>query len=260
MRWRLLMHVRSSTILPGVLVVATAILFSHVAPAAEIKVIAANALKEGYVELVAAFERSTGHKVVTTWTGTVNATKRVTDGEVCDLVIIGSANIDQLTAAGRLAAGSRADFAKTGVGVAVREGLPKPDVSTIDAVRTAVLSAKSIAYSAGPSGAYIGELLKKMGVWEQAASKVKQPSSGAEVAAALARGEVDLGFAQVSEFLNVPGLVNLGPLPAGIQNFTIYAIGLHAAAPSPDAARALIKHLRTPEAAPAIRKMGMEPG
>ena len=97
-------------------------------------------------------------------------------------------------------------------------------------------------------------------VADQIASKVKQPSSGAEVAALVARGEADLAFAQVSEFLNVPGLVNLGPLPASIQNYTIYAAGLHASSPSPDAAKALVKHLKAPEAVTAIRKMGMEPG
>jgi molybdate transport system substrate-binding protein len=179
---------------------------------------------------------------------------------VYDVVIIGSDNIDQLIAAGKLAAGSRADFAKTGIGMAVRAGLPKPDVSTSEAVKVAVLAAQSIVYSAGPSGAYIGELVKKMGIAEQVASKVKQPSSGAEAAAILARGDADFGFAQVSEFLNVRGLTDLGPLPASIQNFTIYAVGLHVAAPSPDAAKALVNHLKAPEAAPAIKKMGMEPG
>ncbi len=126
-------------------------------------------------------------------------------------------------------------------------------------MRSALLNATSIVYSAGPSGAHIGELLKQMGIADQVASKVRQPSSGAEVAAILARGEADFGFAQVSEFLNVPGLVDLGPLPAGIQNFTIYAIGLHAAAPQPEAARALVRHLIGPGAAPAIRSMGTEP-
>ena len=145
-----------------VLIAATVGLSPQVTQSAEIKVIAANALKDGYSQLVADFEKASGHKVVTTWTGTANATKRVGDGEVCDLVIIGSSNIDQLIAAGKLVAGSRADFAKSGVGIAVRAGLPKPDVSTSDAVRTAVLKAKSVAYSAGPSGAYIVELLKKM--------------------------------------------------------------------------------------------------
>jgi molybdate transport system substrate-binding protein len=242
------------------LIAATAGLFPQVTQSAEIKVIAANALKDGYSQLVASFEKTSGHKIMTTWTGTVNATKRVGDGEVYDLVIIGSSNIDQLIAAGKLVAGSRADFAKSGVGVAVRAGLPKPDVSTSDAVRTAVLNAKSVAYSAGPSGAYIVELLRQMGIAEQVAAKIKQPSSGAEVASLLARGEADFGFAQVSEFLNVPGIVDLGPLPASMQNFTIYAVGVHTAAPAPDAASDLVRHLRGPQAAPAIKQMGMEPG
>ena len=249
------------TLLRSMLFAVAAIsLCSPVAHSAEIKVIAANALKVGYTELVSAFEKSSGDKVLTTWAGTVNATKRVNDGEVYDLIIVGSENIDQLISAGKLTAGSRADFAKTGVGVAVRAGLPKPDVSTSDAVKAAVLAAKSVVYSAGPSGAYVGELLKRMGIAEQIASKVKQPSSGAEVAAILVRGEADFGFAQVSEFLNVPGLTDLGPLPANIQNFTIYAIGLHVSAPSPDAAKALVKHLKAPDAAPALKNMGMEPG
>jgi molybdate transport system substrate-binding protein len=255
------MQSKARTILRRLLLVAAATaLCPQVAQSAEIKVIAANAIKEGYAELVSVFEKASGHKVVTTWAGTVNATKRVGDGEVYDLVIVGSDNIDQLIAAGKLVAGSRADFAKTGIGVAVRAGLPKPDVSTSDAVKAAVLAAKSVVYSAGPSGAYIGELLKKLGIAEQVAPKTRQPSSGAEVAAILTRGEADFGFAQVSEFLNVPGLTNLGPLPASIQNFTIYAAGLHVAAPSPDAAKALVKHLKAPEAASAIKKMGMEPG
>ena len=255
------MHLTSNTILQRILFAAAAIaLCSQVAQSAEIKVIAANAVKEGYAELVSDFEKSSGHKVVTTWAGTVNATKRINDGEVYDLVIIGSDNIDQLIKSEKLAASSRADFAKTGIGVAVRAGMPKPDISTSDAVKFAVLAANSVVYSAGPSGAYIGELLKRLGIAEQVAPKVKQPSSGAEVAAVLSRGEADFGFAQVSEFLNVSGLVPLGPLPASIQNFTIYAVGLHAAAPSPDAAKALVKHLTAPEAASAIKKMGMEPG
>ncbi len=254
------MQLNSRAVFGGMLLAVTAASLPHVAESAEIKVIAANALKDGYTELVAAFEKSSGHKVVTTWAGTENATKRVSDGEVYDLVIIGSRNIEQLIAAGKLATGSRADFAKTGVGIAVRAGLPKPDVSTIDAVKAAVLAAKSIVYSAGPSGAYVEEMLKRMGVAERVASKVRRPSSGAEVAAILARGEADLGFAQLSEFLNLPGLVDLGPLPASIQNFTIYAVGLHVAAPSPDAAKALVKHLKAPEATSAIKKMSMEPG
>jgi molybdate transport system substrate-binding protein len=246
--------------IPKIVLAAAAIAFGSpgIAQAAEIKVIAANAIKAGYAELVASFDKS--HSVVTTYAGTADTIKRISAGEVFDLVIIGSDGIDQLIAAGKLAAGSRADFAKSGVGVAVRAGAPKPDVSTSDAVKAAALAANSIVYSAGPSGLYVAELFRKLGIAEQVAAKVKRPSSGAEVAAIIARGEADLGFAQVSEFQGVQGLTDLGPLPASIQNYTIYAIGLHTGAPSSDAARALVNHLKAPHAAPSIRKMGMEPG
>lgn len=251
---------RDSLVLRSLLTAFAVFLGGHAVQAAEIKVIAANAIKEGYSEIVAAFEKASGHKVATTWAGTVNATKRINDGEIYDLIIIGSDNVDGLIRAGKLAAGSRSDFAKVGVGVGLRQGLLKPDVSTPDAVKAAVLSAKSVTYSGGPSGAYVVEMLKKMGIADQIASKVKQPSSGAEVAALLARGEADLGFAQVSEMIGVAGVVDLGPLPAAIQNYTIYAIGQHTAAPAADAARALVRRLCAPGAAAAKRKMGMEPG
>lgn len=244
----------------SLLLIFGAALTTTAVQSAEIKVIAANAVKDGYASLAEAFEKASGHKVVTIWTGTVNAAKRVSGGEIFDLVIIGSDNIDQLVAAGKIAAGSRTDFAKTGVGVAVRAGLPRPDISTADALRTTVLNAGSIAHSAGPSGTFVAQLFSRLGVAEQVASKVKQPSSGAEVAALVARGEVDLGFGQVSEFLNVTGLTDLGSLPESIQNYTVYAIGLHSTAPSPDAAKELVKYLTSPDAAPAIRTMGMQPG
>jgi molybdate transport system substrate-binding protein len=254
------MSVPSQVMLRGLLMIAVVTASPQPAQAAEIKVIVANAVKDAYVELLSAFEKSSGHNVTTTWAGTEIATKRVSGGEVFDIVIIGSRSIDRLIADGKLTAGSRTDFAKSGVGVAVRAGLPKPDVSSSEAVKAAVLAAGSVAYSAGPSGAYVGELFKKFGIAEQVAPKVKQPSSGAEVAQLLVRGEVDLGFGQVSEFLNVKGLVDLGPLPSSIQNVTIYSAGLHTAAASPELAKTLVQHLTAPTAAPAIKKMGMDPG
>jgi molybdate transport system substrate-binding protein len=228
--------------------------------AAEVKVMAANALKDAYVELVADFERTSGHKVTTTWGGTEGIAKRVGDGEVVDVVIIAAPNIDKLILAGRLAAGSRADFARSVMGVAVRSGLPKPDISSGDAVRKAVLAANTVAYSSGPSGFYLADLFRKMGIADQIKDKVRQPPSGVQVGDLLARGEADLGFQQVSELLHVKGIDYLGPLPADIQNTTVYSAGLHAAAPAPDAARALVKFLTAPEAGPALRKIGMEPG
>jgi len=230
------------------------------AQAAEVKVMAVNALKEAYVELVEGFEKSSGHTVTTVWGGSENIAKRVSDGEVVDIVFNSAANIDKLILAGKLVAGSRADFAKSGVGVAVRSGLPKPDISSSEAVKRAVLAAQSVAYSSGPSGFYVADLFKQMGISDQIKHKVMQPASGVQIGELLARGEANLGFQQVSELLHVKGIDYLGPLPADIQNITVFSAGLHAAAPEPDAARALLKYLTAPEAGPVIQKMGMEPG
>jgi molybdate transport system substrate-binding protein len=231
-----------------------------IAEAAEIKLIAANAVRGAVVELVAAFEKESGHKVTMQWGGTTAIAKRVEGGEVVDIVLIGSEEIDRLIASGKLAAGSRADFAKSGVGVAIQTGLPKPDVSNVEGLKKAVLAAKSVAYSSGPSGYYIAELLKKLGISDQVKERVKQPASGVQVGEMIARGEAELGFQQISELIHVKGIDYLGPLPAEIQNITVYAAGLHAAAPAADAARSLVKFLGGPQADPALKKIGMESG
>jgi molybdate transport system substrate-binding protein len=218
------------------------------------RALAANALKEVCLDLVSTFEKSSGHKVTTIWGGTEGITKRISGGEVMDIVIIAAPNIDKLIA------GSRADFAKSGVGLAVRSGLPKPDISSSKAVKKAVLAAKSVAYSSGPSGFYVAELFKKMGIADQLKDKVKQTPSGVQVGELVARGEADLGFQQVSELLHMKGIDYLGPLPADIQHITVYSAGLHMAATAPDAAKALVKFLTAPEAGPIIRKTGMELG
>ena len=159
-----------------------------------------------------------------------------------------------------MVAGSRADIAKSGVGIALRTGLPKPDISSAEAVKLgAVLAATSVAYSTGPSGFYIADLFKKMGITDQIKDKVRQPASGAPLGELVAHGEADLGFEQISNLLHVKGIDYLGPLPPEIQNITIYSAGVHAQAPAPDAARALVKFLTAPEAGPIIKKIGMEP-
>lgn len=244
----------------GAFVVTVPLMGINAARADEIKVIAANAVKEPFLELVAAFEKSSGHKVTAVWSGTAGITKRINGGEVVDVVIVGAANIDKLVQGGKLVAGSRADFAKSGVGIAVRAGLPKPDISSAGAVKNAVLEAKSVAYSSGPSGVYIAELFNRMGIAEQAKHKLKLPPSNVLVGDVLARGEADLGFQQVSDLLHVKDIVYVGPLPAEIQNITVYAAGLHTAAPAPEAAKALVKFITASEARPVIMKAGMDPG
>lgn len=228
--------------------------------AAEVKVIASAAVKEIVLDLIPAFEKSSGHKVTTIWAGTEAITKRISGGEVVDIVLIAAPNIDKLISEGRLVAGSRADVAKSGIGIAVRSGLPKPDISSGEAVKKAVLAAKSVAYSSGPSGFYVADLFKQMGIADQIKDKVKQTPSGVQVGEVVARGEADLGFQQVSELLHAKGIDYLGPLPADIQHITLFSAGLHTTATALHAAKALIKSLTAPEAGPIIRKSGMEPG
>lgn len=195
-----------------------------------IKVLAANAARGPFLELVSAFEKASGHKVSTVWGGTEAVTKKVSDGEVVDIVIIAAPNIDKLILEGKLVAGGRADFAK------------------------------SVAYSFGPSGFYVADMFKKMGISDQIKDKVKQPASGVQVGELVARGEADLGFQQVSELMHVKGIHYLGPLPVDIQNITVYSAGLHTAAPAPEAAKALVKFFTAPAAAPIIKQTGMAPG
>jgi molybdate transport system substrate-binding protein len=202
----------------------------------------------------------TGNKAATNWGGVTEVAKRVADGETADIVILPVAQIDDLIARGKLVGATRVVVAKSGVGVAVRSGAPKPDISSGDALRNALLAAKSIAWSTGPSGAHMANLVNKWSIGDQLRSKVVISPADTPVGVVVARGGAEIGFQQVSELIHVKGIDYLGPLPADIQETTVFAAAVHKDARSPDAARALIKFLSAPEAAPAIRKTGMDPG
>jgi molybdate transport system substrate-binding protein len=216
------------------------------------------AFKEAYLETVPEFERATGHKVVTRWIGGVELLKRVTDGDSSDLVIMQARDIDELIKRGRIIAGSRVDLAKSGVGVAVRAGASRPDIGTSNALKRALVAARGVAYSTGPSGVYIVELFQHLGIADELKSKTRQVK-GEPVGAVVARGEAEIGFQQMSELLPVPGIDILGPLPADIQKITIFSAGMQASAKEPAAARELLKFITAPAAVPALKKWGMEP-
>ncbi len=227
--------------------------------AAEITVMATAAIQEAYLELVPEFERATGHKAVTLWAPTVEVMRRLRDGETVDLVIMAADSVDELIRLGKIVPGSRVDIATCGIGVAVRAGAPRPDISSAEAFERTLLAARSIVYSFGPSGVYLAGLFQRMGIADKLKPKLRQVK-GEPTGAVVARGEAELGFQQVCELLPVAGIDFLGPLPAGIQKTTAFAAGLHVAANQPDAARALVRFLTAPAAAPVIRKKGMEPG
>jgi len=222
------------------------------------EVMSSLATKEAYLELLPQFEKSSGKKVRTSWVGMVDILKRIKAGEATDLVIGSAAAVDELMQAGKLAA-PRADIARSGVGVAVRAGSPRPDISSGEAVKKALLKARSIAYSSGPSGVYLSKLFEKWGIAGELKPKITQTPPGVAVGTLIARGEIELGFQQVSELKPIAGIDLIGPLPADIQVVTTFSGAPHVASKETAAARALLAFLTSSAAAPVIRKNGMEP-
>jgi molybdate transport system substrate-binding protein len=237
-----------------------AAMLTGIAGAAEIKVIGSPGTREPYLQLVPEFEKATGHKVVTIWAGVQETTKRVAEGEIADVVMVPAAQIDQLIGLGKIVADSRVDVAKSGIGVAVRAGAPKIDISSSDGIRKAMLAAKTIAYSTGPSGVHIAAVIQKWGLADQLKAKIVPPIPNVPIGDVVAHGDAEIGFQQVSELLPIKGIDYLGPLPADIQEVTVFSAGLHNAAAQAEAGRALLRFLTAPEAAAIKRKTGMEPG
>jgi len=250
------------TMLVGIAMVLIGAGAARPAAAAEIKVLTAGAFKQVLLALVPDFERTSGNKVIVD-NDTVGAlTKRIEGGETFDLAVLTPAAVDALASKGKLVAGSRANLARVGVGVVVKEGAAKPDIGSVDAFKRALLAAKSVAYidpaAGGSSGIYVAGLLDKLGIAAEIKPKAKLIPGGA-VAEHVARGEAELGIHQISEILPVKGVTLVGPLPAEIQNYTVYAAGLGAQAKESDAAKALIKALTGPAAAEVLKSKGMEP-
>jgi molybdate transport system substrate-binding protein len=241
------------TVLYGV-AAALAAFLAPATDAAEIKLIASNAVRE----LFPVFEKATGHRVAVDWGGTLDIVKRVGGGEVADIVIIPAARIDAFVKEGKLT--GRIDLAKSGVGVAVRAGLPRPDISTAEALKKTLFAASSIVLSSGPSSFYLPTLFEKMGIAADLKPKITQIGPGLGVGDTLARGEGEIGFTQMSELMSVKGIEYLGPLPPEVQFVTVFSAGVHTAAPAAEPARALLKFLTGPEAASVLRHHGMEPG
>jgi molybdate transport system substrate-binding protein len=241
------------------LAAAGTLLLSSMADAAEIKVLSTQATEDAYKELVPQFEKATGHKVATVFTGTLDVNKRLAAGESYDLIIMSAGSIEEHIKGGKIVPGSRVDLAKSGVGAAVKAGAPKPDIGTVDALKKTLLAAKAIGYSTGPSGVYMVTLFQKLGIADAVKPKLKQTPTGVFVGTIIASGEVDIGFQQVSELSQFKGVDYIGPLPAEVQLFTSFSSGIATGAKEADAAKALVKFLTSPEAAAAFRKRGMEP-
>ncbi|TMG72731.1 MAG: ABC transporter substrate-binding protein [Betaproteobacteria bacterium] len=217
--------------------------------AAEIKILASNGVREALLELAPAFERETGHKLVITF-GLAAALKRqIEAGEAFDLAILPAAGLDDLAKQGKVDAGARAPIARSGVGIGIRKGAPRPDIGTPEALKRTLLSAKSITWAKeGQSGIYFAGMLEL------------PAASGVEVGKLVAGGQVQLGVILVNELMAAPGVEVLGPLPAELQNYTVFHAGVGVGSKDSSAAKALIKFLTTPAAGAVFRAKGQEAG
>lgn len=226
--------------------------------AADVSVLSVAAVREALEEIIPDFEKSSGHKVQITWTGSADIRKRIAAGEAHDLIVSGAQDIDDYIKQGKMAVGSRIDLVKVGVGVGVPLGHPKPDISTTDALKDALLQAKAIGYSTGASGVYIEAMFKRLGIADDLKTKLKQTASGVAVGSIIAAGDVDIGFQQISELIHYPRITYAGPLPPEVQNITIYSIGTHIGSKQTEVAKALANAVKSPTAAPVISKHGLE--
>jgi molybdate transport system substrate-binding protein len=210
-------------------------------------------------ELAQAYQARSGVSVRIESVGGVDAARRVQAGEALDVVLLACDAIDRLEASGHVVPGSRVDWVTSPVAMAVREGEPRPPVATQDQLRDAVLAARSLGYSTGPSGAALAGLFHRWGIAESIASRIVTPPPGVPVGALVAQGEVELGFQQLSELIHLPGIAVLGPLPDPVQIVTTFSAGLCATSRQPDAVRQWLDFLASPDAELAKRRQGMAP-
>jgi molybdate transport system substrate-binding protein len=245
-----------------------ALLVSGPVSAAELHVMISAGFYSVYAELGPAFERATGHRLVTTRGPSMGDSPeaiptRLARGEAADVVILDGSAADELTKRGVVRAGSKVDLALSQVGMVVRAGAPVPDIRSVEAFRRTLLAVKSIGYSDSASGVYLSTVMfKKLGIADQVlgkSRKVRGPPSGEPVAAVVARGEVEIGFQQVSELLHVPGVTFVGALPAELQPGFSFSGAVTTTAREPDAAHALLRFLASPEATAVKVKNGLAP-
>ncbi len=223
-----------------------------------LKLLSSMATRELLNELVREYERSTGQPVTCEAAGGVDVAKRVRAGESVDVVVLSSTAIDSLIAAGSLLPDSRIDLVRSGVSIAVRTGAARPDVSSVQAVRSAVLGAQTLSYSTGPSGVYLEKLFERWGILEQIRSRIVVPPPGVPVGSLIANGTVELGFQQLSELMTLPGIDVVGPLPADIQTITVFSGGISSGSTRPDAARAVLDYMASPAVVAMKVRFGME--
>jgi len=226
--------------------------------ASPLKLLSSMATRKVLTELADQYQASTQQAVHCEAAGGVDVAKRVQAGEAVDVVVLSSEAIDKLLAEGRLVRGSRVDLAKSGVAVAVRAGAPRPDIGSEEALKQTVLAATTISYSTGPSGVYLEKLFERWGILAAIRDRIVVPPPGLAVASVVARGSAELGFQQLSELLNQPGVEVVGPLPPSLQTLTIFSGAVATASDRQEAGRALLDYMASAGAASVKQSHGME--
>ena len=227
--------------------------------ASPIRIISSMATKQVLTDLIALYRQAQPDTVIELESvGGVDAAKRVQAGEAFDIVALASNAVAQLTTDGKVMAGSTVDVVRSGVALAVRSGAPRPDITSEAAVKQAVLAARTLGYSTGPSGVQLAKLFERWGIAEQIKDRIVTAPPGVPVGSLVAQGEVELGFQQLSELMSLEGIDVLGPLPADIQIITTFSAGLATASTQPDAVRALLAFLVSPATGPTKQRNGME--
>jgi molybdate transport system substrate-binding protein len=258
------MKLRSANFRALMLGLASALLLTGTASAAEVRVMISGGLSAAYNKLVPEFEKATGNKVVTAYGPsmgtTVNAIPvRLERGEPADVLIMVGYALGDLIKNGKVVADSRVDLVNSGIGIAVKAGAPHPDISSAETIKRALLAAKTIAYSDSASGVYVStEMFKKLGIADEMKDKARKiPAT--PVGEIVAHGDAEIGFQQISELKPVQGIDIVGPLPAELQQNTVFSAGIATVSKEPDAGKALIKFLTSPAAREEIVRSGMEP-
>jgi molybdate transport system substrate-binding protein len=257
------MKARSFGLKAFALALVTLLACVEAAASAEIKVMSSAGFAAAYKELAAEFERTTENKIVNAWGPSMGSTpqavpNRIARGEPVDVVIVVGEALDGLIHQGKVVADSRVVLARAAITMAVRQGAPKPDISTVDAFKKTLLAAKSIAYSDSASGVYLETVLfPRLGIADALKGKSRMIPAD-PVGGVVAKGEAEIGFQQTSELMPIAGIDIVGPIPEEIQKYTDFSAGIAANAQEPEAGRALIKYLASPEAAPVIVKTGMQ--
>ena len=234
-----------------------------IAGAAEVKVFSTIGVQAALEELAPKFEKASGHKLNITWATAAVLVKRVQAGETADLLVLTKQGLETMVKENKATSGADAVFASSGMAVVVKKGAPKPDISTSEAFKAALLKAKSISYSnpehGGASGVYFAKLIERMGIADQLKGKTHYPPPSGNAGNLAASGEAELAIQQEPEVMAVSGVDMVGPLPADINNITTYAAGPGAGTKELDAANALIRFLHTPEAASVFKARGLKP-